>query len=97
MILSLDPSTSAQLLDDRNFRALKVTAPSGIDLSAMLAPVGTRSGDHVWLSVQRLKEMGPVDADWSRGFDAMIAYADEAGWVSADKTLVRAHLEFTAG
>jgi hypothetical protein len=52
--------------------------------------------DHVWIDVARLREQAIAQADdatYSERFDAMIAYAQRKGWLDADGTRVRAHIE----
>jgi hypothetical protein len=52
--------------------------------------------DHVWIDVARLREEGTTQTDdptYGERFDAMIAYAARKGWLDADGTRVRAHIE----
>jgi hypothetical protein len=52
--------------------------------------------DHVWIDVSRLRADGIAQVDdptYAERFDAMIAYAQRKGWLEADGTRVRAHLE----
>jgi hypothetical protein len=96
MFVSLAKHDGPVLLDALNFRALKVEAPSELDdkdIADGLTALGTRDGDHAWLSISDLKALGPDEPSWKSGFDAMIAFAERAGWVSADKSAVRAHIE----
>jgi hypothetical protein len=47
------------------------------------------------LSVAALKQAasrGPVGADWTQRWNAMIDYARSKGWLSADEARVQAHL-----
>ena len=77
--------------DDR--RRLEVLAPEGLpdaDLAARLGELGRLDGDHVWLSVEHLRQAGPADPGWAEGFDGMIGYARSKGWVEGDA--VRAHV-----
>jgi hypothetical protein len=64
-------------------------------------------GQHVWLYIEPLKAAAAAaaaaaatatlpaheQAEWSAGFDGMIAYAISKGWANADGTAVRAHVE----
>ena len=56
MIVFLNQNDAPVLLDERNFRALKVTAhkdSSRTDIAAALGCLGVLDGDHVWLSIGR--------------------------------------------
>jgi hypothetical protein len=52
-------------------------------------------GVHLMVPVETVRRMaaGRVGPDWEQNFDAMIAYAERKGWLSDDRTRVRAHLE----
>jgi hypothetical protein len=56
------------------------------------AGLGAVDGDHAWLDASALRAAGDGSADWSSGFDAMLAYAASKGWASADGTRVQAHI-----
>ena len=52
--------------------------------------------EHVWLDVAGLRAQGTAHVDdptYAERFDAMIAYAERKGWLDADGTRVRAHIE----
>lgn len=95
MIVSLRSSGGPTLLEPGNLRALEVRAAAGTSPAAIaqqLGTLGTVDGAHTWLLIDELKALGPTEPEWGRGFDAMIAYAQRAGWVSSDARRVRAHL-----
>ena len=51
---------------------------------------------HTELDVERLRELasaGPTGPDWPHRWTSMLAYAAGQGWLSADGTTVRAHVE----
>lgn len=84
---------TAAVTDVDDLRRLEVLAPVNLpdaDLAARLGDLGRLDGDHVWLSVQRLRGAGPADEGWASRFDAMIEYATSKGWVEG--TAVRAHV-----
>ncbi len=84
---------TAAVTDVEDLRRLEVLAPADLsdaDLAARLGDLGRLDGDHVWLSVDRLRQAGPADPAWAGGFDGMIGYATSKGWVQ-DGT-VRAHV-----
>ncbi len=93
MIVTLDARLPPTLTDADNLTALKVLAPPGGDRAAMLNGLGRPEGDHAWLGIAALRGMGPDDAGWRAGFDAMIVYAASKGWLSADGLAVRSHVE----
>ena len=96
MIVSLSDSHTPVLVDERNFKALAVQLQYGLQSGAVvsaLGAIGRVEGAHAWLSIAALSALGPGDAGWQTSFEAMIAYADRAGWVSADKAFVRAHID----
>lgn len=89
------------LTDQDNFRELDVRAASDLGETEVARElerlgVGRNEPGHAWFPVQTLLDLGrPDDPAWRAGFDAMLAYADTAGWVRADgsgERLVRAHL-----
>lgn len=84
----------ATVADVGNLRALHVDL-TGVDTTTAeraitAAGLGTPDGDHVWLEIAALRAAGHPTEDWRAGFDRMIAYAAEQGWV--DGTRVRAHV-----
>lgn len=84
-----------RLDDEDNFRQLDVRT-HGLDeatLTDRMAAIGTLEGDHAWLSVQALADLGrPSDEEWLSGFRGMISYAASQGWTRANDSQVRAHL-----
>jgi hypothetical protein len=56
------------------------------------AGLGDVDGDHAWLETAALRAAGDGSAEWTAGFDAMLAYAASKGWSSEDGSRVRAHI-----
>ena len=57
--------------------------------------VVVRAAEHAWVPVQSLERLAAdraVDPEWRRGFDAMLDYARQHGWVQDGA--VRAHIEW---
>lgn len=50
---------------------------------------------HAWIGVQAIRRMaaGQVREDWERSFEGMLGYAESKGWLDAEGTHIRAHLE----
>ncbi len=78
-----------------------VTGEGGDDeVAALLAPLGRREADHVWLDVEQLRAAAHdagVPEGWDEQFDAMLAFAQTHGWTDPARQRVRAHLERTGG
>lgn len=96
MIVSIDRDGRAGLDDADNFRAFKVTAACAPEvLGKAITPIGALDRDgRAWISRKWLLANGREDdAEWRGGFDKMIAYAKEKGWLDEQRDLVRAHVE----
>lgn len=94
MIIKIDPSGAPRLDEADNFRSFKIVLPAGLgDPRQALSVIGRQDDGHVWVSRCWIEENGrPADADWATGFEAMITYAQSAGWVDEDGA-IRAHVE----
>ena len=92
-----DGAAHVRQADD--LKSLSVRAPGGVADPAALGDLGEPDGAHVWLSVSALRDAAAATvpegdrAEWTRGFDGMIAYATSKGWTNEAGTHVRAHLE----
>lgn len=74
--------------------AVRLSGVTCTDADAALRNIGlgTVDQDHAWLDVEALRDgCGVQDEKWCTDFDAMIGFARDRGWVSADATCVRAH------
>jgi hypothetical protein len=78
-----------RLEDAGEFDSLRIEpADPGHSISAhALALLGTPSGEqHVFVEPSTIRALAgthALDASWSAGFDAMVAYAQSRGWLSA--------------
>ncbi len=84
---------TAVVTDVEDLERLEVLAPAGLqddELAGRLGDLGRVDGDHVRLSIARLRGSGPADPAWGEQFDGMIGYATSKGWVEG--TAVRAHV-----
>jgi hypothetical protein len=94
----LDTAT-VTLVDPGDFRGFHVAVAGGDTddgrLAAVLAPHGRLDGDHAWISTDAVIALAgaAADDDWQAGFDGMVAYARDKGFLDADGTAIRAHLE----
>jgi hypothetical protein len=64
-------------------------------LAGVLAPHGRLVDEHAWIAVEAVVDLAgdAVDDGWREGFDAMVAYARDSGFLSGDGTAIRAHLK----
>ena len=98
MIVRVEPDASITLDDPNTFTAFAVRAEKQ-DLAQIVAAFGADAtageGDHVWIAISRLHELGRIHGgpDWRAGCDGMIAFAKSKGWVDEQRGLVRAHVE----
>ena len=80
------------------FVVVASAAVSEPQLRSALSEIGEMAGDdHVFIDREPLKALvGPraEDAEWLRGFDAMLGFATSRGWVN-EQGGVRAHIERT--
>ncbi len=99
MIVSLTEGAPARLLEPDDFRAFKVVTAiaAGEALRLAAAEVGRldEGGDHLWVSRTWLMIAGEAagGADWRKGAEAMLAYADGKGWTDPETGAVRAHIK----
>jgi len=94
----LDAATLT-LVDAADFRGFHVAVTGGDvgdeRLVAVLAPHGRLDGDHAWIDVDAVTALAgdAADDDWRAGFDGMVAYARDKGFLDVSGTAIRAHLE----
>jgi hypothetical protein len=86
-----------RILDADDLSSLRVRAVgSGAPADALEAALGhvDEDGSHAWIRIAALRSRAGAarDDDWFRSFDAMMAYAGEHGWLSADGDFVRGHI-----
>lgn len=72
-------------------RAIGSFAPGTADVAPGLS---LQDAQTAWVSCDWLRGAGPDDADWRAGVDAMLDKARPMGWVSADGTAIKAHVEW---
>lgn len=94
----------ARLAEPEVFTAFHVVRPAGLapdEFTEALAAhgIGEPDGDDVLVRVAAVRALaaGRVGPDWEDGFAGMLAYAGRKGWLSADGSAVRAHVEGSAG
>jgi hypothetical protein len=97
MIIKITPAGTATLEDIDNFRAFNVTAAcEAQDLSQALTGLGRLDAEgNAWISRAWLLVKGrSSDTSWLTGFEAMLSYARDHGWVDSATDSIRAHVEF---
>lgn len=96
MYLEVDAS-GVTLREPDVFAAFKVLVhPNVVDLARSLDGVAVVDDDgdiNVAVSVLRKLSGRQDDAGWNAQFEAMLQYADKAGWLSQDGARVQAHCE----
>lgn len=101
MIVSLSRDLAATLLLPDDFKALSLRLDeswskglSDEDFSLGLAGWGSfEDPNHVWVRIERLRQLGPQAADWLARFDAMIDKAAQYGWTREHGAEVRMHID----
>jgi hypothetical protein len=94
----LDAGT-VTLLEPADFGGFHVAVAGGdVDderLGAVLAEHGRLDGEHAWIDVDAVADLAgeAADDDWRAGFDGMVAYARDKGFLDDSGTVIRAHLE----
>ena len=94
----LDRAT-VTLVDPADFRGFHVAVAGGSTddgrLADLLAPHGRLEGDHAWITSEAVVALaGPAaDDEWQAGFDGMVAYARDKGFLDESGAAIRAHLE----
>jgi hypothetical protein len=101
VFITLDPRTGEHHLQEADdFTAFAVVLPTTDDLpltpEAVPSSLGrvTGDGEHVVVDRDAVRTLaGPAadDEQWRAGFQAMLAYAERAGWLSPDGSGIRAH------
>jgi len=101
MIISVHATNDITLDDERNFRAFKIVvgipAASLEEARVALAGLATLPDrDTAWVSADALRQWRSVkdDADWQKGFDAMIEKAKPHGWIDEANKAIKAHVEW---
>lgn len=97
MYVEIHGPAEATVGDLANLRELSVnvggTAINSVGRALAASGLGSFDGEHAWLDIRGLRAAGRhLGAGWDDGFSGMIAYARTHGWLSADDSLVRAHL-----
>lgn len=90
----------ASIAEATDLGRLSVAANAGEDIATALGALGRPDGaDHVWLDVIALEAAAaaglPRGVDvvaWRAGYASMVTYADEKGWLDADRSHLRAHV-----
>ena len=99
MIITLATDRTPRLDDPDNFRAFKIVAPKNMDAAALTRALGTlgrlADNDHAWIDEAALRNLAnrPNDKSWHDSATAMLAYARKSGWIDAETSAIRAHIE----
>ena len=100
MIIHADlDAATVTLVDPADFRGFHVAVAGGSTdddrLATVLAPHGRLDGEHAWITTDAVVALAGATADdeWQAGFDGMVAYARDKGFLDESGTAIRAHLE----
>ena len=95
-------SESVELVEPEDVTSFHAAQPAGLGQD-QLAEIARQNdlgeilpdGAHLMVPLDTVRQMaaGRVSPNWEQNFDSMIAYAERKGWLSDDRTRVRAHLE----
>lgn len=87
------------LREAADLRSLRIVAdlePDGLARVLATCGLGVLIGDAAWLDVAALRSLALLavgqDDSSASGFDAMITYAGQHGWLSPGSTHVQAHV-----
>jgi hypothetical protein len=104
MYIHVDPdrqcSEVREASDLKSFSIVVTGDSTDGQVASALAPLARlESSTHAWVSVERLRAAcgRDADADWSRAFAAMLAFAASKGWLDDTGAELRAHLEHRDG
>jgi len=101
MHISVHATNDVTFDDEQNFRAFKVVVriPEATLEEARVALAGVATlpdRDTAWVSADALRQWRGVkdDAEWQKGFDAMIEKAKPHGWIDEANNTIKAHVEW---
>jgi hypothetical protein len=101
MIISVHATNDVTLDEEQDFRAFKVAVliPDATLEEARVALAGVATlpdRDTAWVSAESLREWRGVkdNAEWQKGFDAMIEKAKPHGWIDQANNTIKAHVEW---
>jgi hypothetical protein len=69
---------------------------AALDAALRASDIGSSAAPgeaEVRVDAVRRMAVGSVGDSWEKDFDAMLSYAGSKGWLSADGTTIRAHVE----
>jgi len=101
MIIAVHASNDVTLDEPQNFRGFKVVVkiPDATLEEAQRALAGIAKlpdRETAWVSAQALRQWRGVkdDAEWQKGFAAMIEKAKPHGWIDEANDAIKAHVEW---
>ena len=99
MIVDLSLGAPASLVEPQHFRAFMVRASCSADRLPDLARghadvLAALDQTHAWVRLDWLRAQSP-DAHWRAALEAMLDAARAHGWVRADASAVRGHMQWS--
>jgi hypothetical protein len=91
-------ATLAEPTDCKKFH-VEASGAGARDVAQVAVVLGTpldAPADHAWVPVDWVRDQaaGRVPIGWESDFDAMLGFAASKGWLSDDRRLVQAHVEW---
>lgn len=85
---------NVRLEEPSDFEGFKVVV-HGEDTSAIDSVGRLEDRDTAWIQMEAVRKLAGDAADqtWEDGYDAMLAYAREKGWLHDARREIRAHVE----
>lgn len=85
---------NVRLEEPSDFEGFKVVV-HGDDTSAIDSVGRLEDRDTAWIQMEAVRKLAGDAADqtWEDGYDAMLAYAREKGWLHDARREIRAHVE----
>ncbi|MDN2581202.1 hypothetical protein [Aquibium sp. ELW1220] len=101
MEIVVSRETPVQLQAPDAFDRFSVVVGSGVgpDLQQALEGIARiEGGTHAWVFPQAVRRLAAraTDKAWNDGFDAMLAFAADRGWLASDGA-IRAHIDVREG
>jgi hypothetical protein len=99
MIVRIASENTIGLDEDDDFKKFKVVVGRSRNTYdsirvVFLDAVKFDDPDTAWVIIDTLKAWKNADLDWQAKLDGMIAAARPHGWISADGTAIRAHVQW---
>lgn len=96
MIIECSPEAGVRLTEPSDFRNFKVVLKGTTSCdSPSMQPINLVDADNALVPIALVRTLPgcPADDAWERGYAEMVAVAREHGWIDANASAIRAHIE----